>query len=79
MSTYQGSLLQDKMYHFNGELAVDGIYEDHSVPASIAASEAERSPWIQIDLEDTYCIEGVQLWHPAYYYGEYCSLFFYNK
>jgi len=51
---------------YAGFKAIDGIYlPSHSgftEYQSLAHTEKELSPWIQVDLEDTYYVDGVKIW-----------------
>ena len=52
-------------YHFQGSKVVDGLYAPIGVHelTSIAITENELSPWIQIDLQDNFCISAVKIWN----------------
>ena len=52
-------------YCFNGSKAVDGLYEPRGVHeyTSIAQTNVESNPWIQIDLAQAFCISAVKIWN----------------
>jgi len=51
---------------YAGFKAIDGIYlPSHSgftESQSLAHTKRELSPWIQVDLEDNYYVDGVKIW-----------------
>ena len=52
-------------YCYNGSKVVDGIYTpinvyEHSI---IAHTLNETNPWLQIDLEKSFCISAVKIWN----------------
>ena len=57
--------LCSQSYCFQGSKVVDGIYAPIGVHelTSIAITEQELSPWIQIDLQDNFCISAVKIWN----------------
>ena len=50
---------------FNGSKVVDGIYAPIGVDerTSIAHTLNEINPWLQIDLEKSFCILAVRIWN----------------
>ena len=53
-------------YCFEGAKAVDEIYKPPSGEnelLSIAITNKEQNPWIQIDLGQAYCISAVKIWN----------------
>ena len=48
----------DGLYHYNDEPGV-GQYD------SLTITEAEQSPWIELDLQESYCINSVKVWDRA--------------
>ena len=48
----------DGLYHYNDEPGV-GQYD------SVTITEAEQSPWIELDLQESYCINSVKVWDRA--------------
>ena len=53
-------------YCFNGSKIVDGIYApatgEHELQ-SLAHTNSENTPWIQIDLKTSFCISAVKIWN----------------
>ena len=51
---------------FEGSKAVDGIYEpgpsDHEL-SNLVHTNLESNPWIQINLNQAYCIIAVKVWN----------------
>ena len=70
MSSMMSSLIADQPHYFKGSFAVDGIYEEGAAVGAMVVSLVEVSPWIQVDLGDSYCIEGIQIWYPFQSYGK---------
>ena len=57
-------------YHFEPYKAIDGVYHYNDEPGvgqfdSLVATEAEQSPWIELDLQESYCINSVKVWDRA--------------
>ena len=54
---------------FPGTKAVDGIYHPIDVHefTSIAVTQSESNPWLQIDLTRAYCISAVKIWNRNMY------------
>ena len=52
-------------YCFYGSKVVDGIYAPIGVHeyTSIAITQNQDNPWLQIDLEKSFCISAVQIWN----------------
>ena len=52
-------------YCFEGSKAVDGIYEPgpESELSNLAHTDDEPNPWIQINLDQAYCIIAVKVWN----------------
>ena len=49
---------------FEGAKAVDGIYQPlNKLLESVAYTNEEENPWIQIDLGDATCIAAVRIWN----------------
>ena len=50
--------------------AIDGLYHYIDEPVvgshgSLVVTEAEQSPWIELDLQESYCINSVKVWDRA--------------
>ena len=66
MSSQYRCLPKDSnLYCFNGFKVVDGIYAPIGVHefTSIAHTEYETNPWLQIDLRKSLCISAVKIWN----------------
>ena len=52
-------------YCFNGSKVVDGIYAPIGVHewTSIAMTQDQSNPWLQIDLRKSFCISAVKIWN----------------
>ena len=50
---------------FNGSKVVDGIYTPIGVHeyTSIAITQNQDNPWLQIDLGKSFCISAVKIWN----------------
>ena len=48
---------------YAGGFAVDGIYESQNEVSSLAHTQVDINPWIQIDLSQSYCISAVKVWN----------------
>ena len=48
----------DGLYHYNDEPGV-GQYD------SMVITLVEQSPWIELDLQESYCINSVKVWDRA--------------
>ena len=48
---------------YAGSFAVDGIYESQNEVSSLAHTQVDINPWIQIDLSQSYCISAVKVWN----------------
>ena len=48
----------DGLYHYNDEPGV-GQYD------SMVITQTEQSPWIELDLQESYCINSVKVWDRA--------------
>ena len=55
--------MSSKLGDYAGRFAVDGIYKPENDFASLAHTEADSNPWIQIDLSQSYCISAVKVWN----------------
>ena len=55
--------MSSKLGDYAGRFAVDGIYKPENDVASLAHTEADSNPWIQIDLSQSYCISAVKVWN----------------
>ena len=56
----------ERGYCFEGAKAVDGIYKPlrgQNEFLSVAHTNKEQNPWIQIDLGQAYCISAVKIWN----------------
>ena len=64
-SQYPCESQDSNLYCHNGSKAVDGIYAPIGVHeyTSIAHTEHETNPWIQIDLGKSLCISAVKIWN----------------
>jgi len=53
--------------HYHGEKATDGLYlpsqNGMSERTSIAHTQRELSPWIQVDLHTDHFVYGVKIWN----------------
>ena len=63
-SQYTGS------YDYGPHKAIDGLYHYHDEPGvgqydSLTAILGEQSPWIELDLQESYCINSVKTWDRA--------------
>ena len=64
-SPYECVTRDSNVYCHNGSKAVDGIYAPIGVHefTSIAITEYEKNPWLQIDLGKSLCISAVKIWN----------------
>ena len=65
-SQYKCEVKGGHFYCLNGTNVVDGIYapigfdDDY---ASLAHTQTETNPWLQIDLGKSFCISAVKIWN----------------
>ena len=65
LSTQYGDI-----YNYGPHKAVDGLYHYNDEPGvgqydSLVSTLAEQSPWIELDLKESYCINSVKIWDRA--------------
>lgn len=47
----------------NGSKAIDGLYRLEPEYSSLAHTNEDPNPWIQIELTKAYCISAVKIWN----------------
>ena len=64
-SPYKCVTRKSNLYCHNGSKVVDGIYAPVGVNelTSVAHTGYEKNPWLQIDLEKSFCISAVKIWN----------------
>ena len=58
------------IHDFGPHKAIDGLYHYNDEPGvgqfdSVAITLKEQSPWIELDLQESYCINSVKIWDRA--------------
>ena len=57
-------------YDYGPHKAIDGLYHYNDEPVvgkldSLTHTLTEQSPWIELDLQESYCINSVKFWDRA--------------